>query len=486
MTASQIFLYLCLAFIVGIFLNSILYLSQPLMLGILILGILLISVFWEYKKLVVIGFCLLILMGGAWRHRGAELRIIFPEERDITFVGIIIGEPDIRANNIKLILKSEEVKGKVSVTTNRYPEYQYGDKLKISGKLQTPPAPEGREGFNYRNYLAKDGIFAVIYWPEIELAGRGFGNPIMSSLFTFKNRFQETCQKFISPPQIGILEALFSGDERGLSKEWKDKLNITGTRHIAAVSGMNITIIAFLIMSFAASLGLWKRWSILLSISLVALYVLMIGAPASAVRAGIMAVILMTAQYLGRLSSAARGVLFAATLMLAFNPLLLRLDIGFQLSFLAILGLIYFQPIFFHWLRPVPDPKIFPVRTTLSAAFAAQIFTLPILVYNFGYITLLSPVTNLLIVPFLAPITILIFIFGISGMLIPLLGYLFSLPTWLSLTYITLIINCFSRLSGAVLFLENVHWAWLIAAYLVLGYVAWRLSRKQKLRFLEY
>ena len=459
--------------------SSFVDVSQPWMLGFLVLGGILISVFWRYKKLAVVGFCFLFFVLGIWRHQIAESEIIYPEEQDITLVGTVITEPDIRSNNIKLTIKQFENGsrrfGKVLVTTNRYPEYQYGDRLKIRGNLLAPPQ---FEGFNYKNYLLKDGIFAVMSWPEIELIGQGFGNPIMSSLFAFKNKFQEIAKKFIPPPQIGILEALFSGDEGNISKEWKDKFNMTGTRHITAVSGMNITIIGFLIMSFAMSCGLWRKQAIYLSVFLLIFYILMIGAPASAVRAGIMAVILMAAQYFGRLSSASRAVLFAAAVMLAKNPLLLRLDVGFQLSFLAIFGLIYLQPILFNWLKKIPNWKMFPVRTTFSATLSAQFFTLPILVYNFGYIPLLSPITNFLIVPLLAPITILIFIFGILGMIFWPLGFLFSLPTWLSLTYIISVIDWFSKLPFASLRFENIHWAWLVIFYLILGIIARQINKK--------
>jgi competence protein ComEC len=212
----------------------------------------------------------------------------------------------------------------------------------------------------------------------------------------------------------------------------------------------------------------------------------MIGAPASAVRAGIMGGLLLLAQHLGRLSQATRAVVFASTFMLFLNPLLLRLDVGFQLSFLAILGIIYLQPTFSNLFKKIPNPKIFPVRTTLSTTIAAQIFTLPILVYNFGYIPLISLPANILIVPFLAPITILIFIFGISGMIFWGLGYILSWPTWLSLTYITKVVDFFSQISWASLTLKNVHWIFLIISYLILGFIVWRLTEREKLKFLKY
>ncbi len=446
---------------------------------------------------VVFGFCILFLIAGIWRHQIAESEIGNNElrkyndlDKKITLIGVISTEPDIREKSIKLSVKINEIlledgpltiNGKVLVTTGRYPEYKYGDKLEIIGKLKTPPI---FEDFNYKDFLKKDGIYSVMSFPEIKLVGQNFGNPVYKILFSFKDKFKETARSFISPPQVGILEALAFGDEGNISKDWKEKFNITGTRHIAAVSGMNITIISFLLLNILLLLGLWRNQAFYLSVILLVIYILMIGAPASAVRAGIMGIIFLTAQHFGRLSVASRAIVFSAVIMLVLNPLLLKLDIGFQLSFLAMLGLIYFQPAFYLFLKKMPDFKFFPLRTTLSATLSAQIFTLPILIYNFGYIPLVSPITNILIVPFLAPITILIFVFGFSAMLFWPLGFLFSLPVWLFLTFILKVVDWFSQIPLAYT-LENIHWFWLIISYLVLALIAWRLQERKKMEFLR-
>lgn len=443
MTKSQIFFSFCVSFVFGIFLNSIISLSQIFLLGLLILGIFPLAVFWNRQKAVVAGFCLIFLAVGAWRYGAILEDIPQVKEENINFTAVVVEEPDIRDKTIKLTVQRENAVGKILVTTDRYPEYRYGDKLKITGKLEAPPV---FEGFNYRDYLKKDGIFAVMSLPKIELLNSNLGNPVLTTLFSFKNKFKEAVRRFMPSPQEGFLEALIFGDENNISDAWKQKLNLTGTRHIVAVSGMNITIIASLILNFLLALGFWKKRAFYFSLFLITLYVLMIGAPTSAVRAGLMGGILLVSQYLGRLSSATRSVVFAAALMLCFNPLLLRLDIGFQLSFLAVLGMIYFQPRFLNWLKKIPDGKIFPVRTTLATTFSAQIFTFPILIYNFGYVPLVSPLTNVLIVPFLAPITILVFVFGLVSMIFWPLGYLLSWPAWLALTYITSVINVFSKI----------------------------------------
>ncbi|MDD5146120.1 MAG: ComEC family competence protein, partial [Candidatus Pacebacteria bacterium] len=372
MTTSKIFLYFCLSFVGGIFISSLIFLSQILLLGFVIIGLILISVLWRYKKIAIFGFCILFLVFGIWRHQNSELQIINSKlqiyndtNEKITLIGIVSEEPDIKEKVIRLTVEVQELNkeksnGKLLITTNRYPEYKYGDKLEINGKLKNPSEdlPAGRQGlngFNYKNYLQKDGIYSVMEWPKIETIGSGFGNPVMEIIYSFKNKFKEVCRKFISPPQLGLLEALVFGDEQNFSQEFKDKLNITGTRHIAAVSGMNITIISSLILNFILLFGLWRKQAFYLAIILLIVYILMIGAPASAVRAGILGGLFMIGQNLGRFSTASRAVVFAATFMLLLNPFLLKLDIGFQLSFLAILGIIFLQPMissFFQKILP--------------------------------------------------------------------------------------------------------------------------------------
>lgn len=500
MTSSKIFLYFCLSFIGGIFLNSFLLTSLTckkeffLFFG-LILGIILISVFWKYKKAVVFGFCILFLVLGIWRHQSAEFKILNNELRRFNdtgekniLSGIIVKEPEIKEKSQKLIIRPlgkefSKEKGKILIIAKRYPEYQYGDKIEVAGYLRSP---KNFGDFDYSGYLAKDGIYSTINWPKIEIVEKNFGNPLMKILISFKNKFKEGVEEFISPPQQGILEALVFGDETNISKEWKDKLNFTGVRHIAAVSGMNITIICFLVFNFFLQFKFWRSQAFYFSVIFIFFYILMVGAPASAVRAGIMGILFLAGQHFGRVSSGSRPVFFACGLMLFQNPLLLKYDIGFQLSFLAILGIVYLQSSFSDFLKKIPDFKFFPLKTTLCATLAAQVFTLPVLVYNFEYIPLISPLTNILIVPFLAFFTILFFIFGLTAIFLQPLAFALSLISWFCLTYIILIIDYFSKLPFASLTLKNIHWIFLAIFYLILGFITWRLQEKQKLKFLDY
>jgi len=496
MTVSKIFLYLCLSFIGGIFINSIIFIPQLILLSFLILGTLLISVLWKYKRLVVIGFCLIFLVLGISRHQLALSKIDNSAIKkfignEVTLIGLVSEEPEIREKSTKLTVKTEEIQyiengsrcsgEKVLVTTWRYPEYQYGDKLKIRGLLEEP---EVFEGFNYRDYLAKDGILAVIYFPEIELIKQNQGNFLKKILISSKNKLEDNLGKAMPRPQSAILEALFFGKEENISQEWKEKLNLTGTRHITAVSGMNITIITFLILSFLLMLGFWRHQAFYFSIILIILYILMIGAPSSAIRAGIMAGLLLLAQHFGRLSAASRVIVFTATFMLIQNPLLLRLDIGFQLSFLATMGLIHLQPALLDWFKKVPN--FLQLRNNLAATLAAQVFALPILIYNFGQISMISPLANILILPLIPFITILGFIFAFIGIFWEVLAQILSWPAWLLVTYTLKIIDWFSKIPWASLTFKDVHWIFLIISYLILGLFIFWLNQKRKLKFLNY
>jgi len=166
----------------------------------------------------------------------------------------------------------------------------------------------------------------------------------------------------------------------------------------------------------------------------------------------------LLAQKLGRQSMGSRVIAMACAVMLFINPLLLFYDVGFQLSFLAVLGLIYLEPFI----------KRFVKFSIVSITLAAQVFTLPIMVYNFGNISYVSPLTNLLISPIVSPLMILGFLSSVAGAASNILGRIFSFLCWIFLTYFVKIIDFFSQ-PWAVGVIQNVHWIWLLTSYLAIG-----------------
>lgn len=489
MTTSRIFLYLCLSFVGGIFLSSFFKISQGFGLGIFILGLIL--VLWRQRIFIILGLCLISLVLGIWRYQQAELRVLNNElrkynnqEKILILIGTIVREPDLREKSQKLIFQPENIKGRILVTTNRYPEYQYGDKLKIIGKLKTPL--QDINGFNYKDYLKKDGIYSVMDWPEIELLERENYKSLFSLIYAkileFKNKLREIIEQNLLPSQSSILGAMILGDKKQLSADLKEKLNVTGLRHITAVSGLHVTILSSILMTLLVGVGLWRQQAFYFSIIFIILFIILTGLQSSAIRAGIMGSLYLLAQYLGKMNVSSRTIVFAASIMLVQNPLLLKLDIGFQLSFLAMIGIIYLMPIFQNWLKKVPN--IYQMRDVLAMTLSAQIFTLPILIYNFGYVSLVSPITNVLVVPLLYWIMFfgLLFVFG--GLIFQPLGFIFSLPVWFLLNFVLKLVDFFSKLPFASKTIQ-ISWPWLIISYLILGFLVWRLNERQKLKFLQ-
>jgi competence protein ComEC len=475
MTPSKILFYFCLSFIGGIFFSSFFKVSFSLLISILIFAVFLISVFPKSQNLLVFGFCILFFVFGIFRYQSYFSKIQNQEIKnfigtEISIFGIIDEQPRVGEKIITFPVKTE--KGKILVKARRYPEFEYGEEIKIAGTLKEP---ESLSGFNYKNYLLKDGILAEIDFPQIEKTGENFGNPIKKILIFLKERLKNSLKENLLPLHSGILEALLFGEEEDIPKDWKEKLNKTGTRHIVAVSGMNITIISFLILNTLLIFGFWRKQAISLSLILIFFYVLMIGAPQSAIRAAIMGALVLIAQYFGRQSESSRALFLAAAAMLFFNPLLLMYDIGFQLSFLATFGLIYLSPVFQEIFKKFPN--FLELKNNLVSTISAQTFVLPILLYNFGQFSLISPLPNILILWLLPFLTIFGFVFSFIGIFSKTLGYLLSFPAWLFLSFILKVIDFFSKIPLSSIDLK-VNLIFLLFSYSILFFLTFYFQRK--------
>jgi ComEC/Rec2-related protein len=264
----------------------------------------------------------------------------------------------------------------------------------------------------------------------------------------------------------------------------KEKLNIAGLRHLAAVSGTHITIMAGIIAPFLIWLGWWRqkaRWAALIFIWL---FVAMIGLPASAVRAGIMGSLMILAQIIGRPGDILRLIAIAAAFMVWQNPLALRFDIGFQLSFLAVLGMCFLVRPIQAKLKFIPEKPEF-LRSALAITLAAQIFTLPLLVYNFGYVSPYGLIANVLAEPIVPFVTIYGFVLAIAAAASSVLGYLLFFPMWLALSYLLAVTDIFSQLPGAKLNFE-INFIWLALAYAVLAAAAHKIREREKEELIKF
>lgn len=434
-----------------------------------------ITIGWKNKFAVVIALAGFAAILGAIRfqatYRQNDLAQFYGQQ--ISGTAIVTEEPDVRSDKVYLTLghveiDSQQLSSKILATVPLFPEYEYGQKLNFSGKLQEPKEfPD----FNYKNYLSRFGIDAVTYYPKVSVEAGNFGNRTKSALLDLKRKFLANLNSMLPEPQASFMGGLLLGARRAIPQSLIDQFNATSTSHIIALSGYNISIIAIGIAGLLQWFGLRKRVSFWISTLAIVGFVIMAGASASVVRAGIMGLLVLLARNIGRLYAAANALVLTAVAMLAINPQILHFDVGFQLSFVAVLGLVYLIPLiekYFRWA-----PNFLSLREILTATIAAQIFTLPLLLYYFGRLSVVAIPVNILVL-IAIPITMLFgFLAGLAGFAGSILAWPFMAISWLMLTYIIKVVGLFAAIPFAALGLTiNIYGVW-IYYLILLGVLVW-------------
>ncbi len=255
------------------------------------------------------------------------------------------------------------------------------------------------DSFDYARYLAARGVYytctgQVVHDPAVV---RAIPDKVLARLATVRRWGEETIARFIAPPASGLMAGLLFGGDDGMSRVWQDAFAATGLTHIVAVSGYNVTVIAHAVIVLLVFFGAWRTHATWGAIIAIVAFVLMIGAPASAVRAGIMGVAILLLLYIGRLGNALGALLLAVVAMLAVQPFLLWYDVGFQLSVMATLGLVILAPFFALVLRGDATG----VAAIIVMTLIAQLFVAPIIAYHFHVITPLAFLANVAVLPLL-------------------------------------------------------------------------------------
>jgi len=494
MTPSKALFWFGISFLVGIAVESFIAVPQLFVWGILIFGFGCVAFSILVKKEVaVMGFCLLFLALGVLRLQMTQFTIqqdpvskLNDSGQKVTLAGTIIDGADVRDNSQKLKVQIDHVKSIVLVTTAAYPEFHYLDHIQMTGKLATPMvAPD----FNYKNYLLKDGIYSVMGFPVIKVIAGGHQYNVFSFLYEKILWVKESMaasinQTFASPHSI-LLQGILLGNNKTMTQSLRDQLSATGLRYLTAISGLHVIILGEIVVFILLWLGLWRQQAFCLAIVFVWLYVVMTGFPASGIRAGIMGSIFLMSQVFGRQNTSTRTIVVAAALMLLQNPLLLVYDVGFQLSFLAAMGIIHVKPLFDVLLKKVFHGQATHLSNIVTVTLAAQALTIPIMVFNFGTISLIAPLTNILIVPVMYFIMLFGFLAAVAGMAANMLGIIFSVPAWILISYFLKVMDLFYQ-PWAVVQWQNISWAWLAIYYVILLAIVWRLNKKLQPEFLEY
>jgi competence protein ComEC len=400
---------------------------------------------------------------------------------------VVAQEPDVRLDHQKLTIRVRHVEarhclastcrtnGRLLIKTNLYPEYKYGDLIRITCGIQTP---EPIEDFSYDKYLARYDIYSVCWRGQIEKLDTGKGNFVMAGILATKTKFMNIINSIISEPHAAFLAGLLVGARRGIPEYLLEAFNRTGTTHIIAISGSNITIIAAVIIGFMQFLGVNRKRAFWWISAGIVIFVIMTGATASVVRAGIMGIFVLLARQLGRASRATNALVFTAFVMLLVNPKILIFDAGFQLSFLATVGLVYINPIFQNYTKRLP--QMFGMKEALVTTMSAMVTTTPLILYQFGRLSVVAPLANIIILPAI-PMTMAIgFAAGMVGMLSQSLGSILVWPAWLLLEYMIRVAEILSSWKFASLELGGFHWLLMIGMYGVIWWLIWKFNKNVK------
>ncbi|MBU0732321.1 ComEC family competence protein, partial [Patescibacteria group bacterium] len=415
-------------------------------------------------KILFAVFCFLIFMGGGYYIQESFIEPNNPYGKDITFSGVVVKEPDVRADHVRLVLKSEQLEGLVQVKNKKYPEYDYGDFLEVSCQLKKP---EKIEDFSYDLYLARFNIYSLCYRPEIKLIEKNQGNIFLGSIFKFKKKLMQSLEYVYPAPVSQVMAGILLGMKKGLPEELNQYFIDTGTIHIMVVSGFNVMIVSMVVVSLFKGIGIPRKKLFYFLAGFIFVFVILTGAESSVVRAMIMALAVHLGEKVGRPRNPLNVLVLTATVMVAMNPKILVFDAGFQLSFLATIALVYLAG---HMQKLL---KFEVVATTL----ACIIFTSPLVMFQFGRISLVALIANIVIVPFISPLTI----FGLAnlgiGLIFPKLAFYLGSLGWLIGEGIIKVAGFFAEWKYASLEVPEFHWGWLFGAYGFLFLVIYFLNR---------
>lgn len=455
---SQRFFVAALAFVAGVAAGS--FVDAPvrwLMVALWVMVAALVGC-WKYASLRLSVLVLLAFLGGAFRtsiatERRLQNPLLAYVGQSVTLSGTVIDDARPAGAAVATRVQVESLHATLPVLVSRYPEVYRGDQVELRCVIE-----------------ARDHE-PLCAFPDISIVARSTEKNLLD---TARMAAQRSLERVFPEPSGGFIAGLLLGGTAALSDTWREALRATGTTHLVALSGYNVTIIAAFILAMAEAVALPRRSRVWLVATLLALFVIFVGGGASIVRAAIMGMIVVIGKQLGRSAAMTNVLLAAAGAMLLLDPLLLTESIGFQLSFLATVGMIFVAPHVEARLAHIPNPL--GMRDALALSLAAEVSVLPLILWYFGTLSLVAPIVNLLVAPAIPVIMLFGFVALVAGLVMTTLGQVVGVAAWLLATYVLELIRFASAVPFAsVAFVVPL---WLVAVYYV-GFFVLIAQRKR-------
>ncbi|OGY89154.1 MAG: hypothetical protein A2458_03835 [Candidatus Kerfeldbacteria bacterium RIFOXYC2_FULL_38_9] len=471
---SVVFIVCCLALSFGVFLGTGTKVLPVVIFFLFLAGCFGLAFFWRgYFQLL--SFILIFTAAGFGRTLLLSDFSHNPYDKELTFSATIVKDVEILPAKQRLVVSSNILDGLVLLGVGLQPRYSIGDLLEITCTLRRP---EPFETFQYDKFLQRYGIGSTCYYPQITKVAEKPG--VLKFIFSFKKFLILKLQKSLSAPEHSILLGSLFGVNKALPLAWEEAFRRTGTIHLLVISGSNIVVLSALLLTVLKSLPLSHRTNILLVIGVLALYAIFTGWQPPAVRATFFGSIALVASLLGRKNQALRLLIMVATLMLILNPLLLLFDAGFQLSFLATLGIIVFSKFLEEKLTFLPE--FFGLRAASAVTLSATFTTAPLIAYSFHSFSLVTLPANLIVGPLMTAVMLSGVVAVVLAVILPntLAGWVL-LPVYYLIHFTLQVVQKFNQIPYAAFNLPEIpQWLFLLLSSFIF-FATWKVYQKQRL-----
>lgn len=409
------------------------------------------------------GLFVFLVVGSVWyRIDDAHFRADpIPFGAHIEVFGVVKSDPIVKGDTQEMtIAVSKPFNARIFTKLSAHPKLAYGDVVSGRATIERPTSD------GYARYLEGQYIRGVMNFPNLEKTGEGNGSRVKSFLLGIKHAIVESFARVLSPEEATFLSGLTIGARGEFSKELSDAMQRSGTTHLVALSGYNISILVYVVMGILLHM-MPRRIALIFATYAITGFVIMTGAESSVVRAAIIGFIILASFEIGRVRDFRNIIVFACILMVMLSPKILMFDIGFQLSFLSLLGIVYLSPILARTLgMEENDVGFLSWKTAFIATLSAQLATLPILVGSFGSFSPIALLSNSIVLEFI-PLTMTIgFLIALIAPFSHYIALVFGLAASVFLKFELFIIYFFARLSIPVHFSMGVFWS--VAYYALL------------------
>lgn len=375
--------------------------------------------------LLVVILGIMLGMGGAFRHMAGVQSIAPWLDREICCEGTVGLNPKYADEKDVYLFKVMGIEGgqapvpvslRLEIEGEGRTRYRPGDVLSVTGLWEPPPPASNPGGFDYSHMLMADGIGAILRAEPGAVAYRGTGS-VPLRLINFVRSWLSGVYDRYAGEGAGLLQAMILGERWRLPDDIYTGFKETGMAHLLAISGLHVGFLAGCLWWLFRRLRLGAKGAFFCLLGILPCYALLTGAGVSVLRATVMVLIVAGGRAVNRRPDLLNSLCVAGLCILAFRPLDI-LDVGFQLSFCALLGLILLMPLFRRLFHFLPGK----VNDLLSMSLAAQLGVAPVLAWHFHGIAPASLLANLLLIPLAG-------VFINLGFLLPLISWVPLLPS---------------------------------------------------------